>query len=106
MFCDQGCSLRDSLIPPKSLNRPIISNKYLDMGCKCLGYHFDILLLVSNTVYDKNFAGEKFHQRLMLCIGTKISPNLISPTVRALGRKYSGWFSLNKIFANDRHWRN
>ena len=90
MFCGQGCSLRDSSIPPKSLNRPIISNKYLDVGCKCLGYHFDILPLVSNTVYDKNFAGEKFRLRLVLCFGTKISPNLISPTVHALSRKYSG----------------
>ena len=34
------------------------------------------------TVYDKNFAGEKFHPRLVLCIGTKISP-----TGRTLGRK-------------------
>ena len=49
MFCGQGCSLRDSSIPPKSLNRPIISNKYLDVGCKCLAYHFDILPLVSNS---------------------------------------------------------
>ena len=39
------------------------------------------------TVYDKNFAGEKFCQRLVLSIGTKISPNLILPTARALGRK-------------------
>ena len=49
MFCGQGCSLRDSSIPPKSLNRPIISNKYLDVGCKCLACHFDFLPLVSNS---------------------------------------------------------
>ena len=41
MFCGQGCSLRDSSLPPKLLNRPIISNKYLDVGCKCLACHFD-----------------------------------------------------------------
>ena len=45
------------------------------------------LIITLITVYDKNFTGENFHQRLVLCIGTKISPNLISPTVRALGRK-------------------
>ena len=51
MFCGQGCSLRDSSIPPKSLNRPIISNKYLDVhvGYKCLACHFDFLPLVSNS---------------------------------------------------------
>ena len=46
----KGYSLRDSSIPPKSLqNRPIISNKYLDVGCKCLACHFDFLPLVSNS---------------------------------------------------------
>ena len=36
--------------------------------------------------YTTNFAGEKFCQRLVLCIEIKILPNLISPTARALGR--------------------
>ena len=49
MVCGQGCGLWDSLIPPKSLNRPIISNKYLDVGCKCLACDFDFLSLFSNS---------------------------------------------------------
>ena len=49
MFYGQGCGLWDSLIPPKSLNRPVISNKYLDVGCKCLACHFDFLSLFSNS---------------------------------------------------------
>ena len=49
MFCGQGCSLRDSSIPSKSFNRLIISNKYLDVGCKCLACHFNFLSLVSNS---------------------------------------------------------
>ena len=33
----------------KSLNRPVISNKYLDVGCKCLACDFDFLSPFSNS---------------------------------------------------------
>ena len=60
MFCGQGCTLRDSSISPKSLNRPIISNKYLDVGCKCLACHFDNFPLVSNsTLFEWNTVGAR-----------------------------------------------
>ena len=49
MVCGQGCGLWDSLIPPKPLNRPVISNKYLDVGCKCLACDFDFLSLFLNS---------------------------------------------------------
>ena len=49
MFYGQGCGLWDSLIPPKSLNRPVMSNKYLDVGCKCLASDFNFLSLFSNS---------------------------------------------------------
>ena len=69
MFYRQACSLRDSSIPPKSLKRPIISNKYLDVGCKCLACHFDFLPLVSNSTL---FAWNTVNQSKTLTHGNDI----------------------------------
>ena len=71
MFCGQGCGLWDSLISPKSLNRPVISNKYLDVGCKCLACDFDFLSLFSNSTL---FAWNTVVVRL--CVRPSVRPSV------------------------------
>ena len=60
----------------------IITNVHVSVSGKCSEvWEWDWKSwLVPYTLYDKIFTWQNFRQWPMLCIGTKLSPNLISPT--------------------------